>query len=78
MDIDKAMEFIKNSFLAPLLEIPHVTDISYNGATLFYVTNDQGRKRYEGEICQRLHPPNRQYGGKTILFSITIFRCFNW
>lgn len=40
-------EFIESSFLRPLLEKEGVTDISYNGADIYYVTNEGGRFLYE-------------------------------
>lgn len=44
MDNSKALEFLKNSFLADLLNKEGVTDISYNGQSFFYVTNNEGRQ----------------------------------
>ena len=40
-------EFIENSFLKPLLEKEGVTDITYNGADIYYVTNQNGRALYQ-------------------------------
>ena len=37
--------FLESSFLSPLLNIEGVTDISYNGKDLFYVSNEKGRQR---------------------------------
>ena len=37
--------YLENSFLSPLLVQEGVTDISYNGESLFYVSNDKGRQR---------------------------------
>lgn len=42
--------FIENSFLAPLFAIPYVTDISYNGVELFYVSNTHGRQKAETTV----------------------------
>lgn len=39
------IEFIERSFLHELLRDPEITDISYNGSTLFYQHNVQGRKK---------------------------------
>lgn len=39
-------EFIESSFLAPLLSKEGITDISYNGADIYYVTNSDGRAPY--------------------------------
>ena len=43
----KALEFIENSFIAPLLKDKNVTDVSYNGVSFFYVHNDKGRLKYD-------------------------------
>ena len=45
-----AKEYLESSFLSPLLERPDITDISYNGERLFYMSNIEGRKRYDLEI----------------------------
>ncbi len=37
--------FLENSFLSPLLKTEGLTDVSYNGSEIFYVTNKEGRKR---------------------------------
>ena len=37
--------YLEGSFLSPLLVQEGVTDISYNGESLFYVSNDKGRQR---------------------------------
>ena len=44
MDINKALDFLKNSFLGELLNKEGITDISYNGESFFYVTNTMGRQ----------------------------------
>ena len=44
MDDNKLISFINESFLKPLLEKESITDISYNGETLFYQDNVLGRK----------------------------------
>lgn len=38
-------ESLEHSFLGPLLRDPEVTDISYNGESLYYVSNRLGRKK---------------------------------
>lgn len=43
MDKLKALEFIESSFLKELLENKDITDISYNGESLYYLDNNQGR-----------------------------------
>ncbi len=42
MDKDTS-KYIEESFLKPFLSIPEVTDISYNGTALFYMTSERGR-----------------------------------
>ncbi|OQC11507.1 MAG: Type IV secretion system protein VirB11 [Tenericutes bacterium ADurb.Bin087] len=44
--MEKVIKVIEESFLAPLLGDKSITDISYNGAHLFYFSNDVGRKLY--------------------------------
>jgi pilus assembly protein CpaF len=39
--------YLESSFLKDLLFLPGITDISYNGQSLNYVTNEEGRKRAE-------------------------------
>ena len=39
----RAVSFIEESFLKPLLEIEGVTDISFNGKAIFYLHNELGR-----------------------------------
>lgn len=40
---ERALNYIESSFIAPLLQDKEVTDISYNGSSLFYVHNSKGR-----------------------------------
>ena len=40
---ERAINYIESSFIAPLLQDKEVTDISYNGISLFYVHNKKGR-----------------------------------
>lgn len=42
--MNKIIEFIEKSFLSPLLSHEDVTDISYNGNKLFYMSNKNGRQ----------------------------------
>ena len=42
---DQLVSFIENSFMAPLLKDKNITDISYNGVSLFYVDNEHGRQK---------------------------------
>ena len=45
MDVNKLITFIENSFLSDLLEKDSVTDISYNGESIYYLDNNLGRQR---------------------------------
>lgn len=38
-------EYIESSFLAPLLAMNGITDISYNGESIYFVSNKEGRKK---------------------------------
>lgn len=42
---EQLVSFIENSFMAPLLKDKNITDISYNGVSLFYVDNEKGRQK---------------------------------
>lgn len=39
------IQYLENSFLAPLLQMAGVTDISYNGSAVYYVSNADGRQK---------------------------------
>lgn len=54
MDKEKALYYIENSFLASLLKDDEITDISYNGESIFYVSNSSGRKKSNIEVEQQL------------------------
>ena len=45
MDKNKAIEYIELSFLSPLLKDEDITDISFNGTDIYYVSNSKGRKK---------------------------------
>ena len=45
--------FIDNSFLSPLLENPNITDISYNGKSIYYQDNLLGRKRSDINVTPK-------------------------
>lgn len=45
----KLKDFVENSFLKPLLIIPTITDISFNGEFIFYMDNLKGRMK--SDIC---------------------------
>lgn len=42
---EKLVNFIENSFLKPLLKETTISDISYNGVSIFYVDNIYGRQK---------------------------------
>ena len=50
MDVEKSLKFIEDSFLAPFLEDANVTDISYNGESIYYLHNLLGRKKSDIQI----------------------------
>ena len=43
MDKERAVSFIENSFLSTLVTNKDVTDISFNGQDIYYVSNSKGR-----------------------------------
>ena len=45
MDKEKLLLTLNSSFLSPLLEDSQITDISYNGQSVFYLHNKYGRKK---------------------------------
>ena len=45
MDKNKVISFLESSFLSSLLIDEDVTDISYNGDSIYYVSNSLGRKK---------------------------------
>lgn len=44
------VNYIENSFIGPLLKDKDITDVSYNGVSLFYVHNDKGRQKSNIEV----------------------------
>lgn len=48
----KLISFIENSFLKTLIKNPDVTDISYNGVSIFYQHNELGRKKSKIKVTQ--------------------------
>ncbi len=52
MDLSKALEYLKSSFLRPLLLDEDITDISYNGKDIYYQNNILGRQKYEIEVSK--------------------------
>ncbi len=51
MKVDPS-QYLEASFIAPLLVDQDVTDISYNGEELFYVSNNKGRQRFETPLSE--------------------------
>ena len=47
---NRLKESLETSFLAPLLSLEGITDISYNGEAIYYKTNSLGRRRSDIEI----------------------------
>lgn len=47
---DRLNEFIENSFIGPLVKDPAITDISYNGVSIFYMHNKNGRKKSDIKV----------------------------
>lgn len=45
MDSKRLINYIENSFLSPLIANGNVTDISYNGDSIFYMDNLLGRRK---------------------------------
>lgn len=37
MEVNKAKEYIENSFLKELIDNPNITDISYNGEYIYII-----------------------------------------
>lgn len=50
MDKQRTIDFLETSFLAPLLGLEGLTDISYNGESLYYMTNGEGRKKADIKV----------------------------
>lgn len=50
MDKNELIKYIENSFLKEILAIDNVTDVSYNGTNLYYVTNTGGRMKYPYKV----------------------------
>lgn len=53
MDKNKALMFLENSFLEPLLKREEITDISFNGECIYYVDNLHGRQKYDEHIDEK-------------------------
>ena len=50
MNSVKLIDYIENSFLRTLILNPNVTDISYNGESIFYLDNETGRQKSDIKI----------------------------
>ena len=50
MNKNELTSYIETSFLKDILSLENVTDISYNGSNIYYVSNISGRVRYPYEI----------------------------
>ncbi len=49
---NRLLIYIESSFLSPLLEDENVTDISYNGVSLYYMHSYLGRKSFDYELSK--------------------------
>ncbi len=49
---EKALAFLENSFLKPWLQQDGITDISYNGESLFFQHNRTGRQKAEATLAK--------------------------
>ena len=47
---EKLITFIENSFLSPIINLEGITDISYNGVSIFYVHNVLGRQKADFQV----------------------------
>lgn len=47
---EQLISFIEDSFLEPLIKDPNITDISYNGVSIFYMHNKLGRQKANIEV----------------------------
>lgn len=54
MDVKKLIEYIESSFLRELVLLESVTDISYNGESIYYIDNRFGRLKWSTELEPQL------------------------
>ena len=50
MENQKAIKFIEDSFLSPLINDSNITDITFNGKDIYYLDNFLGRRKSEIQI----------------------------
>ena len=50
MESERIVNYIENSFIGSLLKDENITDISYNGSSIFYLHNVEGRKKSDIQI----------------------------
>lgn len=48
---EKLINYLENSFIGPLLKDKDITDISYNGRSIFYMHNDKGRLKSSIDVA---------------------------
>ena len=54
MDVKKLIEYMESSFLRELVLLESVTDISYNGESIYYIDNRFGRLKWSIEVEPQL------------------------
>ncbi|MCQ2086939.1 MAG: CpaF/VirB11 family protein [Bacilli bacterium] len=52
MDHKKVVDYIENSFLDALVKQESITDVSYNGESLYYMDNQFGRRKSDIEVSK--------------------------
>lgn len=52
MEIDKALSFVEESFIKPIIQDPEITDVSFNGEFIFFQHNSFGRLKSDILINQ--------------------------
>ena len=50
MDSEKIVSYIENSFIGELVKNENITDISFNGLSIYYMDNNKGRKESDIKI----------------------------
>ena len=78
---DRLLSFIENSFLKDLLMLEGVTDVSFNGKSIFYLHNIKGRKKADlsiscGEVLDFLRQvanfSEKQFSVSTPILDISV------